>query len=861
MSDAGSGGARRAGERDGEPEEIGAEDFELEVDVGAPPEGNRAPVAGEPAGARALGALITTAIADAATRGAEARGGAEPGGATAGAPTSSATTPVDRSGPGDLPKDPHWVAPEVLQGAPRPWGERIAAWRETLFGANPGFWQAMLPLVILSVVLFTRFPTTNYIFDEQEALLANPYVNATQDLRFKDAIHRDFWGLPPDRSVGSYRPVPNFLWRSAWQISKQPFFHHFYNVLLHAANGALITVLALGLTRRRSLAWLAGALFVGCAVLTEAVSGIVGIADVLGGMGAILALLALRLPAWGMPFAVFAATLFGLFCKESALVCVPLVPAVALVVAPLTHPERPARLIRAVLAFIGAAAAFVLYVELRKRWFPSPLPQELAEALPEGAGRLKRLSHDFLVWFHQAPLPKDPLNNPLAEADTPHRIAGALRVYWRGLTQLVFPKTLSGDYSFPQEPIPDRIVFPESVLGAAMMTLPLLGALALWILAWSREAAARARAALIVTQTQEPRDSLADYGAAWASVVALPQSSLTSLTRTSLYGPVAPTARWVRPVGAALVGIAMGAAVLDFFVLRPRGQVIGWRGISLWLAAVPVGTLGMGLFAEGAQRVRRGWGQSVPVPLRIAGPALVAVGMMWIVVSYFPHSNIPVVLPTVRAERFWYFPAIGSALVLATLFAWLLEVAKSQVAQRVAIGFIALFIGFQAVQAYRHAMDYRDDVQFWEATKDAVPNSAKAHLNYSVMKGARGDLETRYRESSIALALAPKWPMAHVYTGDTLCRMHRAGEAWPHYQRGFELGPNELSLIALALQCLYDEGKLLENDEALRDLAEKNPGSWIAYLAVDTLENHEKNKGVDPKYRPRGYNEGPKDGE
>jgi hypothetical protein len=835
MSGAGSGEARRKGElgaaEDAAAEEIAAEDVEIDVDSGggpdsvAPGRAGGTPLPGEPAGARALGAMITTALADSGAR----------TGAGAGA-----------------------GAGEMVAGRPRPWRETLASWREMVFGAGPGFWQAMLPLVLLSVVLFTRFPTTNYIFDEQEALLANPYVNATQDLAFKDAIHRDFWGLPPDRSVGSYRPIPNFLWRAAWKVSHQPFFHHFYNVLLHAANGALITVLALGWSRRRTLAWLAGALFVGCAVLTEAVSGIVGIADVLGGMGAILALLALRLPAWGMPFAVFAATLFGLFCKESALVCVPLVPAVALVVSPLTHPDRPARLARTVLAFCGALAAFVLYVELRKRWFPSPLPQELAEALPEGAGRLKQLSRDFLVWFHQAPLPKDPLNNPLAEADAPHRIAGALRVYWRGLTQLVFPRTLSGDYSYPQEPIPERLVFPESVLGAAMMVLPLLGALALWILAWTRESAARARAALIVTQPQEPRDSLAEYGAAWASVAAMPQAALT---RSSQYGPVVPTARWVRPLGAALLGIAVGAAVLDFFVLRPRGQTVAWRSLPLWLMAAPVGALGLGLFAEGAQRLRPAWGTSVPVPLRIAGPALVAVGMVWVVVSYFPHSNIPVVLPTVRAERFWYFPAIGSALVLATLFAWMLEAARGEAAQRVIIGVIALFLGFQGVQAYRHAMDYRDDVQFWEATKEAVPNSAKAHLNYSVMKGARGDLETRFRESSIALALAPKWPMAHVYTGDTLCRMHRAAEAWPHYQRGFELGPNELSLIALALQCLYDEGELVKHEDALRELAEKHPGSWIAYLAVDTLENHEKNKGVDAKYRPRGYNEGPKDGE
>jgi hypothetical protein len=141
----------------------------------------------------------------------------------------------------------------------------------------------------------------------------------------------------------------------------------------------------------------------------------------------------------------------------------------------------------------------------------------------------------------------------------------------------------------------------------------------------------------------------------------------------------------------------------------------------------------------------------------------------------------------------------------------------------------------------------------------AVPRSAKAHLNYSVMKGARGDLETRFQESRVAMTLAPKWAMAHVYTGDALCRLHRAGEAWPYYAEGFEIGPNDLSLIALALQCLYDEKELDAHAQALRDLAAKHDGSWLAYLVTDTLANQETNKGVDPKYRPRGYNEGPKE--
>ena len=284
--------------------------------------------------------------------------------------------------------------------------------------------------------------------------------------------------------------------------------------------------------------------------------------------------------------------------------------------APLTHPDRPARLARAVLAFCGALAAFVLYVELRKRWFPSPLPAELAEALPEGASRLKRLSHDFLVWFHQAPLPKDPLNNPLADAEAPQRIAGALRVYWRGLTQIVFPKTLSRRLLVSRR---SRLRtgpagVPESVLGAAMMVLPLLGALVLWILAWSRESAARARAALIVTQPQETRDSLAEYGAAWASVAAMPQASLT---RSSLYGPVRPTARWVRPLGAALLGIAVGAAVLDFFVLRPRGQVVAWRSLPLWLMVAPVGASAWA-GRRGGARMRPAGGERARA-VRIAG--------------------------------------------------------------------------------------------------------------------------------------------------------------------------------------------------------------------------------------------------
>jgi hypothetical protein len=544
-------------------------------------------------------------------------------------------------------------------------------------------------------------------------------------------------------------------------------------------------------------------------VLTEAVSGVVGIADVLGGMGALLALLALYWPLWAMPLGVAGATLLGLFSKESALVCVPLVPYAALVLAPLTHSKRPLRVARAAAALAATVLAFVAYVEFRKRVFPAPIDEALRHGPPPGSGFGRRAAHAFLVWFHQPSLPRDPLNNPLIHADLPHRIAGALRVYWRGLTQVAAPITLSGDYSSPQEPVPAEVVFPESVLGGLALALPPLVSVGLWV--------------------------------------------------RTLFGR-----RAVAPPPPAEGEVSAG----------------GYRD------------------AAGVPSPRPG-----PPPdfRRRFGPAsVVAVGLMWLTISYFPHSNIPALLPTVRAERFWYFPAIGSSMVLAAFFAWLYRRTRSVLDGAPAVGLAALFFTFQGGKAYEHSTHYRDDLTFWTAARAAVPNSAKAHLNYSVMWGARGRLDIRLESNRRALELAPEWPMAHVYLGDTLCRMHRPLEAWPHYAQGFKMAQNDPNLLALGLQCLWDESvpppeqkpepkpepprpepgpkpepthpepgqkpepppplrALHRYEDELRQMADERPGSWLAYLVHDILANGEKNNGVDPKYRPRGYNEGPKE--
>ena len=644
-----------------------------------------------------------------------------------------------------------------LRGAGR--ARRLAsAVKKRFLDEDPRLAIAMAPAVLLSMLLFSRGPSTTFFFDEEQAIVANPYVRSASDpasaVGWLDALHRDFWGLEPRGTIGSYRPVPDAIWRLLWAAGLREgsaFWYALLDAVLHGINGALLVALVWNWTRKRSAAWLAGVIFVSTAVLTEAVSSAVGLADVLAGTAALVALLSVALPLPLMAGTLAVATMLGLCSKESALCIVPLAPLAALMTSPAissasararTRPEGLQRWLRAGVATIATVTSFVVYVETRRRWFHCPAPPWLSVDANAGKPLPARIFAAALRWYAQPTLPRDPINNPLIDASPSYRVAGALRVFARGLRQLLFPAALSGDYSASQEPIPDRIVFPESVVGAVAMGLLLLGAPLAGLLGWLR------------SRRQPP-----------ASVDPSPTSGRAS----------------------DLLPIAGFAAA-------------------------------------------------------------------WCFGAYFPVSNIAVVLPTVRAERFWYLPAIGSAVLLAVGFVRVFETARSD-AERVGLrALLAAFVAIQCIAAWRHARDYASDLDFWEATRKAAPKSAKAHLNYSLAVGARGDLAARLAENEEALRLAPNWPMANVYEGDVLCRLRRTREGLPYFLRGFSLAPNDEHLVAAGLQSLWDAHQFEVDSPVpgdLEELADHHPGTWLAYLVRDTVENGTQRRGVDRRYLPR----------
>ena len=162
--------------------------------------------------------------------------------------------------------------------------------------------------------------------------------------------------------------------------------------------------------------------------------------------------------------------------------------------------------------------------------------------------------------------------------------------------------------------------------------------------------------------------------------------------------------------------------------------------------------------------------------------------LVWIVVSYFPVSNIPVLLPDRPRRALLVLPRDRHEHLARIAWRWLLHRAekRGRSSTRRPSSSSPFFV-LPMLSARRHANDYTDDLVFWDATRKAVPRSAKAHLNYSVMQGARRRPRHRASQSNeTALELAPEWPMASVYMGDTLCRLHRAQDAWPYYEKGFE---------------------------------------------------------------------------
>jgi hypothetical protein len=165
----------------------------------------------------------------------------------------------------------------------------------------------------------------SFVFDDPEALLANPIV--TGDAPWWEAFTRDYWGRPMEGGVNSWRPITPIGWAILWRLAPgQPLPFHLLSVLLHVVATALAMRLARALRDSDAWAIAVATLFAVHPLNAEAVGAIVAQADLLSFALVLWACLLAVKPASvgrGIGCAVVLALASG--AKESAIIFAPLI--------------------------------------------------------------------------------------------------------------------------------------------------------------------------------------------------------------------------------------------------------------------------------------------------------------------------------------------------------------------------------------------------------------------------------------------------------------------------------------------------------------------------------------------------------
>jgi tetratricopeptide (TPR) repeat protein len=192
-------------------------------------------------------------------------------------------------------------------------------------------------LVLAGIIAFSFLAYSNsfnggFVIDSPEIILKDTRVHAATAEHLRGILTGTYWELNP---VPLYRPLTTLSYLFNYAIlgnADNPTGYHWINFGLHAVNIALVYALGLMIFEQLPLALLLSLLWGIHPVLTESVTNIVGRADLLAGLGVLAGLLAYSKSiesrgavkaAWLTAAAL--ATAIGVFSKESGIVVIGLV--------------------------------------------------------------------------------------------------------------------------------------------------------------------------------------------------------------------------------------------------------------------------------------------------------------------------------------------------------------------------------------------------------------------------------------------------------------------------------------------------------------------------------------------------------
>jgi tetratricopeptide (TPR) repeat protein len=305
---------------------------------------------------------------------------------------------------------------------------------------RPSGWLLAL-LVAVALGCYLNSLPGALLYDDLNAIVRNP---AVAELDVARIVSTGSW-FTPNGYMDVYRPVTTASFAANYAMhGAAPLGYHLVNIALHAAVCLVLVLVLARVTGDAALALLAGFLFAAHPVHSEAVASVVGRAEVLAALLALLAWCIALARRGGAGLAAAALVLFaGVLAKENAVTIV----AVALA-ADLIYRRRPDVLAYGALA-LGALAAILVRTAVMRGVAPLPLR----------------------------------LDNVLVTVPPASRLYTAIAVVATYARLLVWPVHLSADYSFPQIELATSPADPRVLAGVAVLVVA--GALAAW--GWFRQ--------------------------------------------------------------------------------------------------------------------------------------------------------------------------------------------------------------------------------------------------------------------------------------------------------------------------------------------------------------------------------------
>lgn len=292
--------------------------------------------------------------------------------------------------------------------------------------ARKHLWLACAGLCALMWLAYSNSFTGGMVLDNKVLLLEDPRVRAVTPENIDLILHKSYWW--PYIESALYRPVTTLSYLFNYAVlgnGREPAGYHWINLFLHTGNVLLLFAVAWRLGRQFWPAFFIAAIWAVHPLSTEAVTNIIGRADLIAAgatLGAFLAYLrasesegSTRL-AWLLVTA--AATTLGVFSKESA---------------------------------VAVLGVVVLY-DLTFRLGDAPLPRLVS-------GWMAIVVPLMFLWYQRAvvlagvPSTFPVVDNPIAGADFWTGRLTALAVIPRYLWLIVWPQHLSADYSYNQIPL------------------------------------------------------------------------------------------------------------------------------------------------------------------------------------------------------------------------------------------------------------------------------------------------------------------------------------------------------------------------------------------------------------------------